>query len=231
MTARQIVPPFRLQRYEKSCIFVGFNENEKISGHSVPARRRGFLRHDQGTGIQGENLDMWTIDIPGNSGYNPWPIDESPYYSIGDEMPNTGTNYLSYTGYFGGTSYSCPIVAGVAALLLSIRPELTPLLLYKVLTNTADKIGGYNYDVDGRCNETGYGRVNANNAVWAVCDTTFLQQETIAHVSRTVVGCDVLMEDDAVVFNSTLNIRARNATKIAKHFFVGYNSSLSIKKY
>lgn len=183
------------------------------------------------TGIQGENLDMWTIDIPGNSGYNPWPIDESSYYSVGEEMPNTGTNYLSYTGYFGGTSYSCPIVAGVAALLLSIRPELTPLLLYKVLTNTADKIGGYNYDVDGRCNETGYGRVNANNAVWAVCDTTFLQQETIAHVSRTVVGCDVLMEDDAVVFNSTLNIRARNATKIAKHFFVGYNSSLSIKKY
>jgi len=31
---------------------------------------------------------------------------------IGTTLPNTGVNYLSYTGRFGGTSYACPQVAG-----------------------------------------------------------------------------------------------------------------------
>lgn len=187
--------------------------------------------YHQYTGIQGENLEMWTIDIPDNAGYNPWPSDESGYFSVGSELPASGINYLSYTGRFGGTSYSCPIVAGVAALLLSIRPDLTPQNLYSILTSTANKIGGYNYDVNGRCDETGYGRVNANNAVWLVCDTTFFTQTVMSHQERTTTGCDIFMENDYILHNSNLKIRAKNSVTIKKYFYVGYNSVLDIKKY
>ena len=98
--------------------------------------------------IPGENLDMWSLDIPGNDGYNPWPSDpDLDYFTPGSTLPSSGVNYLSYTGYFGGTSHACPVVAGVAALVLSINPDLTPQTLCHLLKSTADKVGGYTYSV------------------------------------------------------------------------------------
>lgn len=181
------------------------------------------------SGIPGENLDMWTIDIPGNSGYNPWNSDQGSYISTGSILPNTGTNYLSYTGYFGGTSHSCPVVAGVAALVLSVNPNLTVQNVCQILKNTADKIGGYTYDVNGRCDQTGYGRVNAKNAVWMACDTTYFINETVYHDNRVVTGCDIYMEDD-FIYESTLTVRPRNSVIIEKDFEV-INSKLDIRHY
>lgn len=69
--------------------------------------------------ITGETLEAWSIDIPGSTGYNPYPADlifpHPP--TAGEILPNLGTNNLAYTARFGGTSYSCPQVAGVAALM------------------------------------------------------------------------------------------------------------------
>ena len=55
--------------------------------------------------IYGETLEMWSIDIPGNSGYNPTPSERYKHLTVGEILPDFGTNYLSYTGRFGGTSY------------------------------------------------------------------------------------------------------------------------------
>jgi len=38
-----------------------------------------------------------------------------------------------------GTSFSCPLVAGAVALILSAHPELTPMQVYEALTKTADR--------------------------------------------------------------------------------------------
>jgi subtilisin family serine protease len=43
-------------------------------------------------------------------------------------------------GYSQGTSASTPITAGIAALVLSARPELTPLQVRDALRNTADRV-------------------------------------------------------------------------------------------
>ncbi|MGM0666081.1 MAG: S8 family peptidase, partial [Bacteroidota bacterium] len=118
-------------------------------------------------GIPGETFEMWSIDIPGNTGYNPWPTGIFSPPSIGEQLPNSGTNYLDYTGRFGGTSHSCPVVAGVAALVLSINPNLTNLEVYDILTSTTDEVGGYTYE-NGWSEELGHGRVNAYSAV---CET------------------------------------------------------------
>jgi subtilisin family serine protease len=71
-----------------------------------------------------------------------------------------------HTNSFGGTSSATPLAAGVAALVLSVNPDLTRTDLRDVLASTADKIGS-GYDANGHSNEFGFGRINAANAVQA----------------------------------------------------------------
>lgn len=69
----------------------------------------------------------------------------------------SGTGKLAYT-YGGGTSYSCPQVAGVAALILSAHPELTPMQVRDALRQTADQATSPN-------NDFGWGIIDAWQAV------------------------------------------------------------------
>ncbi len=85
--------------------------------------------------------DVITLDRMGASGYN------------------TAGNY---TG-FGGTSAACPQVAGVAALMLQVNPNLTETQVRTILQQTARDLGTPGFD-----NDTGYGLVNAEAAVNAV---------------------------------------------------------------
>lgn len=184
--------------------------------------------------LTGETMDMWTIDIPSYSGYNPCPIEQQFYFQNGnDTVPNSGPNYLAYTGHFGGTSHSCPVVAGVAALVLSLNPDLSPQTVCDVLTSTADKVGGYTYnDDDGRCNQMGYGRVNANNAVWAVCDTDTINNLSLINEQvQTITGCDIYIEHGEVLNNSILRIRPRNSVIIDNDTYIDLGSVLDIKHY
>jgi subtilisin family serine protease len=71
-----------------------------------------------------------------------------------------------HTNSFGGTSSATPLAAGVAALVLSVNPNLTRTDLRDVLTSTADKIGS-GYDASGHSDRFGFGRINAGNAVQA----------------------------------------------------------------
>lgn len=65
-----------------------------------------------------------------------------------------------------GTSFACPVVAGVAALVLSANPNLTAKEVKSIIETTADKIGDAGeYDAKGHSPKFGYGRVNAANAV------------------------------------------------------------------
>jgi len=81
-----------------------------------------------------------------------------------------------YTGGFGGTSSATPLVAGVAALVLSANPDLTAHEVRSILENTADKITDSDldiisnvnrgqYDSSGHCDWFGFGKVNAEAAV------------------------------------------------------------------
>ncbi len=87
-----------------------------------------------------------------------------------------GTNILTLTAEstymeISGTSFSCPQVSAVAALMLSVNPNLTRNFVGSILNVTASKIDTYNfvtlpYDANGSWNEdVGYGLLNCYDAV------------------------------------------------------------------
>ncbi|MBR3709355.1 MAG: S8 family peptidase, partial [Bacteroidales bacterium] len=73
-------------------------------------------------------------------------------------------NYTSNTGYksMTGTSQATPCVAGIAALMLSKNPELSPADICRILEETSVKL------TPTKSNLTGCGRVDALAAVEAV---------------------------------------------------------------
>jgi subtilisin family serine protease len=89
-------------------------------------------------------------------------------------IPNRGFNIGSagaggvdglHTNSFGGTSSATPLVAGAAALVLSVKPSLTRQELKDLLARTADKIGDDHDPTTGHSPRFGFGRVNAEKAV------------------------------------------------------------------
>ncbi|MCQ2110657.1 MAG: S8 family serine peptidase [Bacteroidaceae bacterium] len=174
-----------------------------------------------------EILDIWTIDQPGNSGHNPWPVGEGGGIANGEILPNSGPNYLAYTSHFGGTSHACPVVAGVAALLLSEYPWLTPHDIYTIITSTADKIGPYDYSIDGRCPQTGYGRVNAFKALNSICLSTYINEEI--NYDKNVSSCEVTIDDTDIRDSSSLSVNHRKFTQINGMSSVETGGKLYIK--
>ncbi len=93
-----------------------------------------------------------------------------------DQIGAAGYDAGNFTNNFGGTSSSTPLVAGVAALVLSANPDLTAQQVKRILQDTADKIvdndpdpqlgiRGGTYDSNGHSQWFGYGKVNAAKAV------------------------------------------------------------------
>ncbi len=84
--------------------------------------------------------------------------------------PGTGLTSISNTGAsaystVSGTSFSSPVVAGVAALLYAEYPKLTDAQVKSILYDTATDIYATGYDTD-----SGWGRVNAAAALSAASD-------------------------------------------------------------
>ncbi|MBK1987177.1 S8 family serine peptidase [Sphaerospermopsis aphanizomenoides BCCUSP55] len=95
-----------------------------------------------------------------------------------DQLGVAGYDRGNFTNNFGGTSSATPVVAGVAALILSANPDLTAQEVNRILQETTDKIvdpdadpqlglRGGTYDSSGHCIWFGYGKVNAAKAVRA----------------------------------------------------------------
>lgn len=76
------------------------------------------------------------------------------------------TNKAGGYSYWSGTSFSSPVVAGVAALVLSARPALSPAQVENILLTTTDDLGAVGYDL-----YYGAGRVNAARAVQTALNT------------------------------------------------------------
>jgi len=86
-----------------------------------------------------------------------------PYVEL--SAPGVGIWTTSLGGGYSavsGTSFSSPLSAGVAALMMSVNPSLAPSQIVSLLESSAVDLGSPGYDYD-----YGYGRVNAAAAVSA----------------------------------------------------------------
>ncbi|MBW2395339.1 MAG: S8 family serine peptidase [Deltaproteobacteria bacterium] len=93
-------------------------------------------------------------------------------YEIGEGFVGEDRRYYRASG----TSFSAPIVAGVASLLLSKQPSLTPDEVERMLVHSARDIG-----VPGVDQYTGYGLVDARAALAA--DPAFFAEARITSVA------------------------------------------------
>lgn len=129
------------------------NENEKASYSDYG--KHVWVTAPSSGGTQG----IFTVDRIGIEGYS-W--------------------YSDYTDDFGGTSSATPLAAGIAALMLSVNPELTISQVRNILKETAVKINKENprnyqdtwgnnysdtYNEDGHSLVYGWGRIDAGAAV------------------------------------------------------------------
>lgn len=85
--------------------------------------------------------------------------------AIAPPLVNKGTFNSGYSTA-SGTSLAAPHVAGVAALLVGLRPDLTPTRVKEIMQESATKVAGMNGQP--RTDLYGYGRLNAQAALAAL---------------------------------------------------------------
>lgn len=146
-------------------VFASGNDWPRVTDVAYPARLDGIIT----VGAINNKGKIWhysqrgpSMDLVAPSGN----IGGSGDVITIDRMGDLGANAGNYMANFGGTSAACPQVAGVAALMLSVRPDLTEVQVRTILQQTATDMGPYGFD-----NTYGYGRVNAYAAVQAVSPT------------------------------------------------------------
>ncbi|WP_294239261.1 S8 family serine peptidase [Chryseobacterium sp. sg2396] len=96
----------------------------------------------------------------------------------------------SYNSYWGGTSQATPLVAGVASLILSKKPTLTPAQVRNILQLTAEDMKGVPAeDTAGFDKYHGWGRINAYAALNSVVlNTSDIEKEDQLRIINPVVN-------------------------------------------
>lgn len=98
------------------------------------------------------------------------------FVAPGEDIYTTEVSGGYYQG-FSGTSAATPVSAGIAALILSLNPNLTRTDVYILMVQSCDKVGGYTYNYgqpyDTYNNEMGYGRINGFTAVTKVLQSRY----------------------------------------------------------
>jgi thermitase len=144
-----------------SKVIIAVSATNEWDEFKIPKSREGEFWWGSNYGpevnVSAPGVHMWTTDISGAGGY-----------INGD-----------YISYFNGTSASTPLVAGVAALILSQNPNWTPTQVRNRLQSTADDKGKPGFD------ETfGHGRINACRALGGTCPSPPETCQTTASVSQ-----------------------------------------------
>lgn len=141
-------------------VFASGNNYSEIQDVAYPGNLDGVITVgaiDKNGNIQSYSQRGRSMDFVAPSGGIPGDIVTT------DLMGSRGKSAGNYINDFNGTSAACPQVAGVAALILSVKPDLSWSEVANVLQKTARDLGPKGFD-----NTFGYGLVNAGAAVQEV---------------------------------------------------------------
>jgi subtilisin family serine protease len=150
-----------------------------------------------GIDVIAPGVKIYTADISGPAGY-----------AFGD-----------YKSDFNGTSSACPNVAGVVALMLFLKPNLTGVEARRYLETSTDKVVGYSYasNVTGQTNgtwnnEVGYGRINAMSAVFKVLNQNITGNSTICSSVNNTYTIKNYMNGFVTTWSCSSNLILSNPT-------------------
>jgi Subtilase family len=166
-------------RNGKGCVVVFAAGNSSVDVNDPPRTQNGLATHpdvmavssctsrDDFSDRSSFGNEIWVCAPSG--GVGAWDIitadatgtypdaagaEQSSGYALGDYFMN-----------FTGTSSSCPLVAGICALVLSANPELTSEEVRDIIKRSARKIGPEEEYQDGHSKKFGYGCIDAESAV------------------------------------------------------------------
>jgi len=172
-----------IQKYTGRC-FNGYTAHKSVlavAACTSTGRRAEYSNYGTHVSLCAPSSNFDPLDVQR-------PVQGLGIVTADNEGEGPGYNPRSlYTGLvgdtaFGGTSAATPLVAGVAALVRSVNPDLPAAEVRKILTMNTTRIGTEpggeatgnspgTYQVDGRSEWFGYGRVNAAAAVNAAFAT------------------------------------------------------------
>lgn len=116
---------------------------------------------------------------------------------IGLSAPGTSILTTTNGGGYGtwqGTSFSSPLAAGLAALVLSVDPSLTNAQVVQLMEQNSDDLGTPGYDP-----YFGYGRINAYKTLFAATSTAPQKDTTPPSVSIVSPSSGAALSGSAVV--------------------------------
>lgn len=196
-------------------VFSSGNSNQSFSGVTFPANVSGVIT----VGAINQNGNIWNyssrgsqMDLvapSGNTGGNGNVVTT-------DRMGNLGYDPGNYTFNFGGTSAAAPQVSGVAALMISVNPNLTESQVRTILQQTATDMGPTGFD-----NTFGYGRLNAEKAVKAALPnltgpTLVCTSNSTFNLSNVPAGASVSWSkssnlNQVAANNNSITVKAANS--------------------
>lgn len=140
------------------------------------------------------------------------------------------------TGTKSGTSMAAPHASAIAALILSINPNLSNTEVTDIIEKTASKGGGYSYTTtqdrpNGTWNEEmGYGICNAYAAVLAARTNDNVIQLIDKTISTdfTFSGENIYTRNITIINNALFNLLFGNELTIDKPFTVNKGSIIDI---
>ncbi len=156
------------------------------------------------------------------SSFGDWVDVAAPGENIYSTTPMNGTFYLEDQivsrcardyGLSSGSSMAAAHVSGVAALLLSIRPELNVAQVMDYIRMGADPVGGYDYS-GGRCREMGRGRVNAFNTLFHALGRGTVATDLTIRQNMDVTGDIVIPSGRTLEIGSGATLRIADGKRI-----------------
>jgi len=144
-------------------------------GSTSPAAKASNAMANQTLAVVVVNNALWDSPQRGTLGsaFTDWPVAVSVSASSGERIRKTGgpltiDSYVADYDASDGTSLSAPLVAGVAALIRALRPDLTAAEVIAILSTTARDLG------EAGCDEIyGCGLVDAYAAARAAAPSAF----------------------------------------------------------